>query len=156
MRIPKRLSEEAPDTKEKKKMNRNDVRPDWDLETSLPLITGDFISPHYRWTRTGPTTLTIFIQDDEHRTTWTIEPDISGMWVIDDSQGVPLSLISTEPVNRAFTEPGRAMDVLQELAEGLLRIWDQEIEGRIIEKRTRLLDIELSFRGVPTEIQEIP
>ena len=138
-------------------MRENENRPDWDNETPLALVDAfDYIPPHYRWVRTGQTTLVIHIQDQEHRTAWTVEPDIDGMWNLDDSGGVPLELIDPDHTEQPYTSPGRAMDVAQRYADELLRIWDQEIEGRIIEKRTKLLDIELSFRGLPTEIEEKP
>ena len=130
---------------------------DWMNETPLPAVKMDgFISPHYRWTRTGPDTLVISVVDDEHRTSWTISPDIEGLWTIDDTGGVRLELLSTNFNPQRYTDPGRAMDAAQNFADALLRIWSQEIDGRIIEKRAMLLSTELAFRGIPTEIQEKP
>ena len=134
-------------------MTRNNL--DWMNETPLTKVKVDgFISPHYRWTRTGPNTLVISVVDDEHQTSWTISPDINGLWNIDDNGGVHLELLSTNFTPQKYEDPGRAMDAAQNFADALLRIWDQEIQGRIIEKRAMLLSTELAFRGIPTEIQE--
>ena len=138
-------------------MNRAQNNLGWMNETPLIKVNvDDFISPHYRWTRTGPNTLTISVVDDEHRTAWTVSPDIDGLWNIDDTGGVSLKLLTTDFTPQKYTDPGRAMDAAQNFADALLRIWSQEIEGRIIEKRAALLSTELAFRGIPTEIQETP
>ena len=126
------------------------------IKTPLPQVAADYVSPHYVWTRTGPTTLRISVIDDEHFTSWTVAPDIMGRWNLNDTGGVPLDLVRTNYTRTPYPDPGRAIDAAQELADKLLGIWDQEIESRIVDKRTALLNTELAFRGISTEIKENP
>ena len=137
----------------------NMIRDNLNWMNEIPLTkvrVDDFTPPHYQWTRTGPNTLVISVMDDQHRTSWTVSPDINGLWTIDDTQGVPLALLSTNFTRQEYEDPGRAIDAAQNFADALLTIWDQEIEGRIVEKRAELLSTELAFRGIPIEIQESP
>ena len=126
------------------------------IEPPLPRIPGEYVSPHYEWTRTGPTTLRIAVIDDEHSTFWTVAPDIMGTWNLHNTGGVPLDLVRPDYTSTPYPNPGRAIDAAQDLADELLIIWNQEIEGRLVEKRAALLNTELAFRGIPTDIKENP
>ena len=88
------------------------------IEPPLPRIPGEYVSPHYEWTRTGPTTLRIAIIDDEHFTFWTVAPDIMGTWNLHDTSGVPLDLVRPDYTSTPYPNPGRAIDAAQDVKGG--------------------------------------